>query len=87
MGVSSFQPGANSFGRHGVAITPSDAADIPGGAVKAVVTTSAGDLSIIPADSATAIAFTGVGVGFIPPYVVRRVTATGTTATVATVEA
>lgn len=86
MGVGSNVPSAVSFGRHGVAITPSDAADIPNGPVKGVVTTSAGNLSVIPADSATAIAFVGVGVGFIPPYVVRRVMATGTTATVATVE-
>lgn len=86
MGVGDFQASLNTFGRKGVAITPSDSTDIPGGPVKAVVATSAGDLSVIPADSATAIAFTGVPVGFMPPYIVRRVTATGTTASVATVD-
>lgn len=87
MGVGSNVPSATSFGRQGVAVTPSDSTDIPGGPVKAVVVTAAGNLSVIPADSATAIAFVAVPVGFIPPYVVRRVTSTGTTATVATVEA
>lgn len=86
MAVGNFQPGAGTFGRKRVAITPSDAADIPGGPFKAVVATSGGNLSVIPADSVTAIAFTDVPVGFMPPYIVRRVMATGTTASVATVD-
>lgn len=75
-----------TYGRRGVAITPNDAADIPGGPVKAVVATSAGNLSVIPVDSSIAIAFIAISAGFSPPYIVRRVMATGTTATVATVE-
>lgn len=87
MGIASFSPAAASFGRRSVAVTPNDAADLPGGPVKAVVALTAGDLSVIPADNASAaVAFVNVGAGFVPPFMVRRVMATGTTCTVMTVE-
>lgn len=86
MSVDGFSASLLTFGRTGRAITPDDNADMPGGPVKAVVALSAGNLSVLPADSATAIAFTGVVAGFMPPYIVRRVMATGTTVAVATVE-
>lgn len=85
MNLGDVMPGLMTFGRRGFAVTPDDNADLPGGAVKAVVATSAGNLAVIPVDSATPIAFTGVPAGFLPPFIVRRVMATGTTATVAAV--
>ena len=47
---------------------------------------TSGNLSILPADGAEAISFIGIPAGFTPPFIVRRVMATGTTSTVATVE-
>ena len=75
-----------SFGRKGEVVTPSDTVDLDPYA-KAIVVCAAGNLVIIPAEnlSAHAITFTSCPVGFVPPYVVRRVKASGTTATVATV--
>ena len=75
------------LGGSGVAITPSDTVDLTVYA-KAIVVTEAGNLVILPVKNAdgTTITFTGVSVGFIPPYRVRRVFATGTTASVATVD-
>lgn len=76
-----------SFGNVGRVITKSDTVDIDPYA-KAIVVTATGDLAIIPAGNldAAPITFTGVPVGFIPPYRVRRVNSTGTTATCATVD-
>jgi hypothetical protein len=76
----------SSFGRKGAAVVPSDSTDFAVFA-KAIVVTAAGNLVIVPADNADneTITFTGVSVGFIPPYQVRRVLATGTTASAATV--
>lgn len=75
------------LGGSGAPITPSDTADLTTYA-KAIVVTVAGNLVILPVKNAdgTTITFTGSAVGFIPPYRVRRVMATGTTASVATVD-
>lgn len=77
------------FGSSGSNVTPSDTVDLTAYA-KAVVVTVAGNLVILPSknvdDGAHTITFTGCPVGFIPPYRVRRVLATGTTASVATVD-
>lgn len=75
--------GAMSFGTKGRALAPS-ASDIDP-YCKAVTMTAAGNITIVPVgnEDADTITFTGCGVGFIPPYQVRRVTAcTGTFATV-----
>jgi len=75
---------ASSFGRKGAAITPGSS-DISG-SPKAIVCLAAGNVTIVPFgnEDAATLTFTGCSVGFIPPYVVRRVTsATGTWATVA----
>lgn len=74
---------ATNFGSKGAAITPSasDLDPLP----KAVVMTSTGDITIVPDKNAnaTTITFTGCAVGFIPPFVVRRVTAcSGTCASI-----
>jgi len=66
---------ALSFGTKGAAITPgnTDLDPIP----KAVVMLATGDISVVPAGniSNTAITFSSCPVGFMPPFVVRRVTA------------
>ena len=72
-----------AFGLSGAVITPG-ASDLTGDP-KAIVCTSAGNVTIVPFnnDDATTISFVGCAVGYSPPYIVRRVTAaTGTWATV-----
>jgi hypothetical protein len=75
------------FARKGAPISPSDTVDLAA-YVRAVVVTAAGDLVILPVENAdgTTITFTAAPVGFIPPYQVRRVLSTGTTASVASVD-
>jgi hypothetical protein len=84
--VRSNAPTGATFGGSGAPITPHNTNDLATIA-KAIVVTAAGNLVILPAknDDATTITFTGVPVGFIPPFRVRRVLATGTTASVATI--
>lgn len=72
-----------ALGQGGAVITPG-ASDLAGDP-KAIVCLSAGDVTIVPFNNAdgSTISFTGCPVGFVPPYVVRRVTAaTGSWATV-----
>lgn len=73
-----------SFGRRGSVIVPG-ATDLPNVA-KGLVCIAAGDATIIPVDNPDTgtIPFTGMSVGTVIPYVVRRVTAA--TATLATIE-
>ncbi|TPM36630.1 hypothetical protein [Mesorhizobium sp. B2-3-5] len=81
------QPGPGSLGRSGRLVVPSNTTDLPVLA-KALCVGTAGNVSVIPALNADAdvIAFVGAPVGFVVPFQVRRVMATGTTATVYTVE-
>jgi hypothetical protein len=76
---------AQSFGRKGRVITPG-ATDL-NPIAKSVIMLADGDITIVPDgnDNATTITFTGVFVGFIVPYVVRRVTAC--TSSCATIDA
>jgi hypothetical protein len=71
-------------------IVPSDTVDLTPGYAKAIVVTAAGNLVILPVgntdNAAGLVTFTAAPVGFIPPYRVRRVNATGTTASVSTVD-
>lgn len=80
-------PARDLFGTKGRAITPSDTVDLNPYA-KAIVVTAAGNLVILPAANAdgSTITFTGAAVGFVPPYRVRRVLSSGTTASVATID-
>lgn len=80
------QGGLSTFGRAGAVLTPSDTTDHAGGPFKGVVALTGGNISILPADSDVAIPFVAVTAGFVPPYVVRRVLATGTTVSVASIE-
>src|SRR5258708_653211 len=76
-----------SFGNTGSVITPSDTVDLTSYA-KSIVITAAGNIVVIPAGNldANPITFTGVPVGFVIPYRVRRVNATGTTASAASID-
>lgn len=71
----------------GKAITPNDTTDLTAYAA-GIVVTAAGNLKVLPSQNADAdtITFTGVTVGFVPPFQVRRVFATGTTASVASLD-
>lgn len=75
------------LGGTGATVTPSDTVDLTT-YTKALVVTATGNLVILPARNVdgTTITFTGCPVGMIVPYRVRRVLATGTTATVATID-
>jgi hypothetical protein len=87
----SFDP-LNSIGRGSVGITPSDTVDLT--TYGRVVLQTAGDVRVLPAanaDPANATAvetrlYTGLPAGYVFPFLIRRVLATGTTATVATVD-
>lgn len=87
--LSGYDPtGPRSFGARGRAVTPSDTTDLDPYA-KAIVVTVAGTIVILPAKNAdgSTLTFQDCPVGFVPPFRVRRVLATGTTASVATIDA
>lgn len=77
------------FGSKSRNITPSDTVDLTMYA-KAINVTAAGNLVILPVgntdNAAGLVTYTAAPVGFIPPYRVRRVNATGTTASVSTID-
>jgi hypothetical protein len=79
----------DTVGCNAVAITPSDTVDLDP-YPKGIVVTAAGDLVVLPLlapdDGAHLITFTGAPTGYWPPFAVRRVMATGTTASVATIQ-
>ena len=81
-----YQTPTHEYGGAGKLIVKSDTVDLDPYA-KSIVVITAGNLIIIPVENADAdtITFTAAPVGFIPPYAVRRVLATGSTAAVATV--
>lgn len=81
------QPGPESLGRSGRLVVPSDSEDLPVVA-KALVLTDGGNISVIPVANAldTPVPFIDVPTGYIIPFQVRRVMATGTTATAYTLE-
>ena len=70
------------------AVEPDDDADLPGAPVKAILLVTDGDVSFLPAGNPDddPVTLTGMRAGFMPPFVVRRVLATGTTATIRTLE-
>ncbi len=74
-------------GASGSAVTPSDGADLAR-YPRAIVLLTAGNVSYIPAKNAdgSALSFVDLPAGWVSPHRVRRVRATGTTATVATIE-
>lgn len=86
--LTTFSATQGNFGSLGRNVTPSDSVDLAPYA-KALVVTVAGNLVILPVQNAdnASITFTGLQAGQLIPYRVRRVFATGTTASVATVDA
>ncbi|PAP97821.1 spike base protein, RCAP_Rcc01079 family [Mesorhizobium mediterraneum] len=81
------QPGPESLGRSARLVVPSDDNDLPVVA-KSVVCTTAGNISVVPIGNAdyTPVPFVDVPAGYLVPFQVRRVMATGTTATAWTLE-
>lgn len=77
------------FGKKSRNITKSDTVDLDP-YPKAIVVTAAGNLVILPAgntdDAGGLVTFTSAPVGFIPPYRVRRVHSTGTSATTSAID-
>jgi hypothetical protein len=81
-------PNQSSFGTTGRAVTPSDTVDLAPYA-KSLVVLAAGTLKILPMQNgdASPIAYTDpLPANTVIPFMVRRVFATGTTATVATID-
>jgi len=78
--------GPSTFGTKAEPITPNAGADNVPASAKGIIALTGGNLTIIPVDNADAgtITFTAISAGFIPPYLVRRVTAA--TATLATID-
>ena len=78
---------SDSFGNDGRLVTPSDSVALAPIAKTVEVTSIAGGdtLSILTVGGTT-IPYVGVYVGFTPKFRVKRVNATGTTATVYTVD-
>lgn len=74
-------------GSEGRVLTPSDTVDIAA-YPRAVVVLQAGNLAYLPSRNADGqvLSFVNLPAGWVSPHRVRRVMATGTTATVATVE-
>ena len=88
-GAFADQNNVEIFGSKSRNITPSDTVDL-NPYTRAIVVTAAGNLVILPVgntdNAAGFVTFTGISAGFIPPYRVRRVNATGTTATCSTID-
>ena len=84
-----YAPTPQSYGTRGAAITPHDTTDLDPVAKAIVVTSISGGttLKVLPTgnDNADCITFSGVAVGFAPPYRVRRVH-TDTNCSVASVD-
>ncbi len=75
------------FGRKASPITPSDTDDLKT-YPRYVIITSAGDIVVLPMknEDGVTVTFTGINPGWCLPIRVRRILATGTTATCAAVE-
>lgn len=65
-----------------IAVTPNDSADLPKGVCKALEVIADGDVSCLAESDDTPITRTGMTAGSVILVRVRRVYATGTTATV-----
>ena len=88
MDIPEFSGSLTTYGRRSRAITPSDTVDLPNGPVKSLIVTADGDVSFLPVDNPDddPVTITGLSVGNDVPFIIRRVLATGTTATVRTIE-
>lgn len=88
MDVTEFSPSLTTYGRRSRAVTPNDDADLPNGPAKTIIVIGAGDVCFLPIDNPDddPVTMTGLSVGNDIPFIVRRVLAAGTTATVRTIE-
>jgi hypothetical protein len=77
----------HGFSKKGRVVEPSNTVDLDPYA-RAIVVVAAGNLVYLPSknDDEDTITVTDAPVGYTPPHQVRRVLATGTTATVVTVD-
>lgn len=67
--------------RRAVAVTPSDGADLAGGAPTFLYVGGGGDLTVILYKDSAEVLFKNVAAGTLLPVAAKRVKATGTTAT------
>jgi hypothetical protein len=67
--------------RSAVAITPDDNTDLARGATRGLYIGGGGDVTVIMADDSAAVTLAGLVAGVVHPLRVKRVKATGTTAT------
>jgi len=75
-------PGDPGHAMHSaMAVTPSDTADLPNVSRAIYVGGQAGNLRVNLADDTTAVVFNSLAVGVVHPLAVKRVFATGTSAT------
>lgn len=73
-------PSATGPGRQAVAITPDNSTDLAT-TTRGLYVGAAGDVAVILADDSAAVTFTALAAGIVHPLAVKRVKATGTTAT------
>lgn len=80
-------PNMQTFGRRGYIVTPSNSIDLSE-TPKAIQVVVTGNLAFIPANNEDdeVINLSDVPFGYIPPLLVRRVMATGTTATLLAID-
>lgn len=75
----SIKPGHDAPARSAAAVTPSDGTDMSF-VTRGLYIGTAGDVTVIMADTGTAILFKAVPAGTVLPIMVSRVKSTGTTA-------
>lgn len=63
-----------------ITVTPSDTEDLAGGATKGLYVGGSGNVVVVMANG-DEVTFTGLSAGIVHPFSVKRVKATGTTAT------
>lgn len=78
---------SSEFGSQGSDVTPSGSDVTLGARVRYVVVTSKGNLVIVPLDNddADSITFAQAPVGFVPPFKVKKIINSGTSASVASI--
>lgn len=85
----SYAVGPDTIGRNSTVVVPSDTVDFAT-YPKDIVVANGGNLVVLPLyaadDGNHLVTFTGASVQFVVPFRVRRVIATGTTATVVTID-
>ena len=68
-------------GRELVVVTPNDGADLTDTPTRGIYVGVSGDLAVVGEENAASVVLVGIAAGIIHPIAVKRVLATGTTAT------